>query len=150
MSFYHAILALQGEPLDAGPDAVGRATYTLNFDATLIRESDINIPRELAKVLTDASLATLPDRTGEPAVEGDLFLSSSFTIPTGGGPFTQILLGGGPPSIRSHSSTKAGITTKDTVRFQIVTRATNGEVAYDKITAIRDELDNTFNKTLTE
>ena len=146
MSFYRAILAIQGEPLDAGPDDVGRATLTLNFDASLIRSTNVNIPRELAKIITDAGLATLPN---PPSVEGDLFLSSTSTIPTGGGPYTQILLGGGPPSIRSHGK-KANITTQDTVRFQIATRAINGEVAYDKIVAIRDELDNVFNKTLTE
>jgi hypothetical protein len=132
MTFYREILAIQS-PFDIGPDDTQRARFSVNFDAVATAPST-DFEREIGRIISDAGLGTFGT---------DMFIGTEGFVPTGTGPYVQIInTGGGPPEDIHNGGSYEHLS------CQIVIRAAHYDDARNRALAIWRELDGTRNSTV--
>ncbi len=135
MTQYIEIAAVQS-PFDIGSDDNKRMMFSCNYDAMAVAPVT-DWERELAKILSDASLGILGT---------DIFIGTESILPkTGDGPFITIIDTGGsePESIHNQAAM-----TYEHLSAQIVVRAKNYDPAKDRALAVWRELDGTYGSTV--
>lgn len=138
MSFYIQILAVQ-RPFDLGIDSKdNRTLVSCNFEC--IARAPVNtFEEDIAKILSDAGLATLSGSNM------DTFLGRSASIPvSGSGPFNHIFATGGGYPYETHNSDIA-----ERLTVQTLIRATLYEAARTRALAIWRALNGKRNITVT-
>jgi hypothetical protein len=133
VSAYVEILAIQ-RPFPLMVDDNNRTVFAVNFQA----EAQAPVEKweeEIAKVLSDAGLATLGT---------NCFIGPAAVIPTGTGPFIQIIDSGGRSPDETHNGSKY-----ERLSAQITVRATSYGAARTRALAIWRALDGKRNVTVT-
>ena len=130
-TFYQEINLLQ-EPFDLGTDDKGRVRIAFNLNAVK-RPSD-TFAEEIVKLLTTAGVGTGGT---------NIFIGSGAAIPTGSGPYLNIVETGGLTPRRTHNSVATPAYTRPSA--QIVARAssyaaarTMARAAYNALVGVRN------------
>lgn len=139
MAFYIDILKMQS-PFPSGVDtsAEKRVVYSVNF---YIKSTSSTLPKlghEIVKLLSDADLIISSGATR------NTYIGLLATLPAGPGPIIQIIPTGGTTPIYTHDGKQI-----DRPSLQIMVRATNPDIAEDKINRICDFLDGKRNVEVT-
>jgi hypothetical protein len=137
VSRYLEILAVQ-RPFAFNVDPSGRQMFSCNFSA--VGAAPVaDWEREVIQILEDASLAT--ERSG---TTGDAFIGPESTIPTGDGPWIQIIDTGGTAPLETHDGQEY-----ERLSCQVIVRAKSFTVARTRALAIWRELDGKRGVTVT-
>ncbi len=140
MSLYISILSDSSKPIDVGWDANNRLLRSMNF--TIKAQSVVtDLEGEILKRLNDVSLATFSTNP----TTGDTFIGSRVTIPTGEGPFIQIIDTGGSRAERSHGRKTNKI---ENLSLQVFVRGLDFDTTTNRARLILDELDGINNAVL--
>lgn len=137
-SRYLEILARQ-RPFPFDVDANARVMFSCNYDA-LAAAPVVDFERELRAILSDAGLATFGSGASPP---DDTWIGPAGTLPTGNGPYTQIIATGGIGPDYAHGGEKY-----ERLSVQIVVRAKSFDAARDRALAIWRALDGQRNVTV--
>lgn len=133
MSRYLEILSV-GAPEQFNVDENDRAMYSINFEAKAAAPVDA-FEEEMAKIISDAGLGTL---------NVDMFLGRKREVPTGDGPYVQVIDTGGAPPMETRN---ADMYERKTC--QIVVRAKVTKDARTRANAVWRAIDPTRNTTVT-
>lgn len=139
MTAYVSIVARQA-PFPFNTDDANRVMFSVNFDVHLQGPSTA-LEKEVRKVLVDAGLVTLPNPGG--GIVGDVWIGPQVTVPTGAGPYVQILGQGGFPTDETHNGGRY-----EHPGLQIVVRGDDYEETSTRINAIWRALDGLRNTTI--
>lgn len=135
---YLAILARQ-RPFPFDVDESGRTLFSCNYDAVAAAPV-ADFEYEIRRILIDAGLVTAPVLG---SVIGDVWVGPAITVPTGNGPFTQILDTGGLDPEETHDGKRY-----ERLSVQIIVRGKNYDTARVKALAIWRALDGRRNVTV--
>lgn len=133
MSRYLSLNTVQ-EPADIGVDGNNRSMFSFHVDATVAYPVD-KLEEEVARLLYDAGLG---------AVGTNVFIGSAAVIPTGPGPYINIIRQSGYAPDQTHNDDKY-----QRPSCQIVTRALGYLVARTRAVAAWQALDGKHNTTVT-
>jgi len=130
---YIEILADQS-PISYGSDENKRALYSLNFRARVGAEA-VEIAEDMIKILQDKGEVMTPRTIS--------FIGANAILPTGDGPYVQIIVSGGIGPDRWHDG---GVIARPSI--QMVVRAKDLTVARAKAHSIWSNLDGTRDVTV--
>lgn len=132
MSFYLSITAAQ-PPFDIGVDAANRQLFSCNFYAQTAGDS--SLLEDMVGLLAAASLGT---------PGADLFIGgAALVLPTGNGPYVQLLETGGFPTSLTHDGDRYPRRS-----FQVITRGASYRTTQARAVACWQALDGRFNLTV--
>lgn len=132
-SRYLQILSI-GRPFPFNLDETGRQMFSCNYEATAAAPVGA-LEEEIVGYLASGSLASLGV---------DTFIGQAAIIPSGAGPWIQIIDTGGYSPMETHNGDKY-----ERLGFQIVVRGADWEAARERALAIWRALDGQRNITLT-
>lgn len=133
MSDYLWILSVQS-PFTIGKDDNGRTMFSVNFEGNGVSPIT-DLEREIVKLISDAGLG---------AFGNDTFIGPNATLPTGGGPYVQLISTGGSSPLETHDGKK-----QERFSFQILVRAISYTAGRTRIMSIWRLLDGFRNQSVT-